>query len=273
MLGRIGIEAEEVSGMNHAFLKLKNVELPNPDGTKNVGDTILDPTWNLMMQRYGARPGNFCKSYAEIRKNDIDSQGRDTECHKNDNELASATLNLDDVCLRSIYTSIGLADENGKFPMQALLNKCKSIDDLRLPVAEELKRELNAIKEYCPDFAKCQNSTTGILQCVALNQPNIQFNKCVVSRVYAREDLSKKPVLYVYADLPESGKQFYFADEQKGEFIQTTQIEFEAKFECYQSDLEKNKGHRPWESTVKINKEENLEHSSEKQVAQEGEER
>ena len=273
MLGRICIEAEEVSGMNHAFLKLKNVELPNPDGTKNVGDTILDPTWNLMMQRYGARPGNFCKSYAEIRKNDIDSQGRDTECHKNDNELASATLNLDDVCLRSIYASIGLADENGKFPMQALLNKCKSIDDLRLPVAEELKRELNAIKEYCPDFAKCQNSTTGILQCAVLRQENLQFNKCVVSRVYAREDLSKKPVLYVYADLPESGKQFYFADEQKGEFIQTTQIEFEAKFECYQSDLEKNKGYRPWESIVEINKEENLEHSSEKQVAQEGEER
>ena len=45
--------------MNHAFLKLKNVQLPNPDGTINVGDTILDPTWNLMMQRYGARPGKL----------------------------------------------------------------------------------------------------------------------------------------------------------------------------------------------------------------------
>ena len=271
MLGRIGVEAEEVAGMNHAFLKLKNVQLPNPDGTINVGDTILDPTWNLMMQRYGARPGNFCKSYAEIRKNDIDSQGRDTGCHRNDDELASATLNLDDACLRSIYTSIGLADENGKFPMQALLNKCKSIDDLRLPVAEELKRELNAIKEYCPDFAKCQNSTTGILQCAVLRQENLNFNKCVVSRVYAREDLEKKPVLYVYADLPEMGKQFYFADEQKGEFIQTTQQEFEAKFECYQTDLTKAKGHRPWESITEINKQENLAHSSGKIASQESE--
>lgn len=273
MLGQIGVEAEMASGINHSFLKLKNVELPNPDGTKSIGDTILDPTWNLMMQRYGAKPGNFCKSYAEIRKNDIDANRIDRACHKNDEELASATLNLDDKCLRSIYTSIGLADKEGKFPIQVLFNKCKSIDDLGLPAKEELKRQLEELKEYYPDFAKCQNSTIGILQCVALNQKNLQFNRCVVNRVYARDDSSKRPVLYVYADLPEAGKQFYFVDTQRGEFIETTQKEFEAKFECYEMDLEKTEGHRPWEDKAEINKQDELEHSSGRVVAQEGEER
>ena len=273
MLEQIGVEAEMASGVNHSFLKLKNVELPNPGGSKSIGDTILDPTWNLMMQRYGARPGNFCKSYTEIRKNDIDANGIDRACHKSDEELASATLALDDKCLRSIYTSIGLADKDGKFPVQALFNQCKTIDDLGLSAEEELKRQLEALKEYYPDFAKCQNSTTGILQCVALIQRNLQFNRCVISRVYARDDSSQKPVLYVYADLPEEGKQFYFVDAQRGEFIGTTQKEFEAKFECYEKDLEKTEGHRPWEDTPEINKQEKLEHSSGKVVAQEGEER
>ena len=77
----------------------------------------------------------------------------------------------------------------------------------------------------------------------------------------------------MYADLPEAGKQFYFVDAQRGEFIGTTQKEFEAKFECYEKDLEKTEGHRPWEDTPEINKQEKLEHSSGKVVAQEGEER
>lgn len=154
--------------------------------------------------------------------------------------------------------------------MQALFNQCKTIDDLGLP-AEELKRQLDATKEYYPDFAKCQNSTTGILQCVALNQRNLQLDRCVVSRVYARDDSSKRPVLYVYADLPETGKKFYFVDAQRVEFIETTQKEFEAKFECYEKDLEKTEGHRPWKDTPEINKQEKLAHSSGKDVAQEGE--
>ena len=38
-------------------------------------------------------------------------------------------------------------------------------------------------------------------------------------------------------------------------------------------DLEKTEGHRPWEDKAEINKQDELEHSSGKVVAQEGKER
>ena len=95
ILGRIGVEGEVISSATHSFIKLKNIELPQKDGNSIIGDTILDPTWNLSAQRFGARPQNFCVSYEEIRKNDIDENGKDQECHRNDEKLESASIGLD----------------------------------------------------------------------------------------------------------------------------------------------------------------------------------
>ena len=268
ILDKIGVESELVSGKNHGFIKLKNVELPNADGTKSIGDTILDPTWNLMAQRYGARPGNFCLSYEDIRKHDIDANRNDRECHKNDEALSSATLSLDDQSLRKIYKSIGIADKDGNFPVKALVDRCKSIDDYKLPNQESIKRLFEALKEYYPDFAKCQNSTMSILQMVVLNQENLEFTRCVVNRVYAKDDENMRPILYVYADLPDAGKKFYFADSQKGEFIETAPNEFEARFECYTEDMKKLNGHRPWEIGNTPEKTEDLVQNPSKVVAQ-----
>lgn len=47
--------------------------------------------------------------------------------------------------------------------------------------------------------------------------------------------------------MPELGEKFYFADSKTGQFIELRQREFEERFECYQMDLEKNGGQRPWE--------------------------
>ena len=51
-----------------------------------------------------------------VRKNDIDNDGVDKECHKNDEALATATLNLDEQSLRNVFASIGIADKDGNFP-------------------------------------------------------------------------------------------------------------------------------------------------------------
>lgn len=270
MLDSVGIEAEIASSGRHNFLKLKNISLPNKEGEDIVGDTILDPTWNLAAHRYGAVPNDFCISYDEIRKQDIGDDGTDTKCHQNDSKLASATLGLDMESLREVFQSIGIADREGNFPIKMLMEKSKKIDEQNLPADESIKKQLSLLQEYCPEFATCQNSTSKILQGVLLKQENLEFNKCVVNRVYEKKDSEKVPVLYVYADLPEEGGKFYFADKQMGQFVELSQKEFEEKFECYEKDMEKTGGHRLWEQIEELEYVEDLSRSSGEIRAQEG---
>lgn len=201
----------------------------------------MDPTWNLTEQRYGGKPQDFCLSYEEIRKHDIDDNGVDRECHKNDEELASATLLLDDKHLREVYKSIGLTKEDGTFPVADFIDCVNELDKVNISGKTKVKMQLKLLATYRPDFAKCQNSTMGIIQVISLAGENLNYNRCIVNRVYDREDKDKRPVMYVFVDLPGEGRVFYFADKKKGEFLELDQKAFEEKFECYKSDK-----YRPW---------------------------
>ena len=74
ILSRVGIESELVisSSGSHAFLKIIDIELPLENGETVIGNTILDSTWNLSANRFDGKPNNFCLSYEEIRKRDIE---------------------------------------------------------------------------------------------------------------------------------------------------------------------------------------------------------
>lgn len=254
MLSKVGINAEQVSGEQHAFLKLKNIELPTANGEMVKGNTILDPTWNLGAHRYGYKPETFCKSYLQIRRGDILSNGKDTESHANDEELADATLNLDEKSLRQIFASIGLADKDGVFPIQDIIKSSKVIDNSGYSEEENIKKQFSLLAEYYPEFATCNNETAGVLKKVFLANENLRFNKCVVNRVYDRKDKNRKAVLYVYTDLHKVGKKFYYADKGSGQFIELSQEKFEEKFECYDYDLYDLKEVRPWENSEKQEK-------------------
>ena len=188
-------------------------------------------------------PENFCNSYEEIRKYDkIESKGIDTEAHKiNENGV---TLSLDKRNVREIFKSIGATDEKGNFPIQKFMSISNMIDASGFPAEKTVEIQLMLLAGYYPGFAICQNETASILRGIL---SNINFNRCVVNRVYERDDENKEPVLYVYADLPEVGKKFYFADKETNKFVGLPEKEFEQRFECYQKDLEKQNGHRPWE--------------------------
>ena len=269
ILNKVGIEAEQISGKDHCFLKLNDIEIPTADGEIIKGNTILDPTWNLSAHRYGFKPNNFCRSYEKIRENDIAGDGSDLMCHKNDEKLSDATLDLDDQSMGEIFSSIGFVDEERKFPISELLDKSEMIDKSEIDVETNVGKQLKLIEEYCPEFAMCQNSTARALQMIFSDKQNIKFNRCVVNRVYEKEDKNKKPVLYMYMDLPGKGKKFYYADKNSREFVNMTQEEFETKFECYEADKEKAGGLRPWEEPeVKENVEDLV-----KMIATEGEER
>ena len=54
--------------------------------------------------------------------------------------------------------------------------------------------------------------------------------------------------MYVYIESSEIGKMFVYADKEQGQMIQLSQEEFTKRFECYEKDLEKSDGIRPWEN-------------------------
>lgn len=239
---RAGIKSEMVCSKNHAFLKVKDIELPLANGEIAKGDTIMDPTWDLYNTRFGFKPQFFCTNYEQIRKHDIRKNGEDTECHKNDEELQDVTLMLDNQSLKKLFMSVGLTDKEGFFLAKDFVYKSKDIHELyKDNLAENINKQFLLLSECYPEFAKCNNETTMILQAISFNNPNFKYNKCIIKRVYNKEDEKKKPVLYVYLDTDELGENFYFVDESIGQFVQASYEEFTKKFECYEQDLKANK--------------------------------
>lgn len=274
ILRRVGIESKMISSGNHSFLKIKDIELPLASGGVAKGNTILDPTWNLTSHRFGGKPDNFCISYEQARKNDIDEEGKDHYCHKNDEQLQDATLNLDEKSLRNLFTSVGLADKEGQFSIKDLLEKSTLVDIFFARQPEQnINKQFLLLRQACPEFATCQNSSMRILSDILLNNENLRFNKCVVNRVYSRNDKEKRPILYVYVDSNELGKKFYFASQEEGQFVGLSQEEFTEQFECYEEDLKRTNGLRPWEMMEQEKKEVDLSKSSGEIVAKEEAER
>lgn len=254
MLKRIEIDAEIINSSNHAFLKIKDIELPLANGEIVKGNTILDPTWNLANHRFGGKPNNFCINYEQARKNDIDKDGKDHNCHKNDEKFQDATLNLDEQSLRQLFTSVGLADKEGNFPIKNLEDMSKTLHKLyENDPNQNIEKQFLLLLKICPEFASCQQETMTILKDICLNDENLEFNKCIINRVYDKMDKEKRPILYVYIDSNEFGKKFYFADKNTNQFIELSQQEFINQFECYEEDLKRANGFRPWETKEKIN--------------------
>ena len=248
MLEQVGIPSKMISGKNHAFLKFENMEFELANGEKATGTTIVDPTWNLALQRYGCKPNHLFLSYEDIRKRDIAPDGKDTEAHKNDEELKDATFTLDEQRLRELCASVGLARQDGQFPVLNFIEKSKKIDEVCANEPERnIDGQLKLIQKVCPEFAQCQNSTMQMLRTISFNNHNLKFKKCVIDRVYEKEDKSKAPVMFVYFDSAKFRKKFYYADKEQGQFIEIPSKEFEKRFECYDRDLEKNHGRRLWE--------------------------
>lgn len=259
----LDIECEIVSSANHSFIKLNNMEFELSNGERVIGTTILDPTWNLTDHRFNGRPNNFCMSYEEARKNDVDDEGKDHNCHKNDEELHDATFNLDDASLRKLFKSVGLTDKDGNFPIKYLIDKSSELHQrYKNDPLKNLEEQFLLLRKVCPEFASCQNSTMSILSDLILDNEFLKYDKCEVNRVYNKSDKDKRPITFVYINFEELGEKFYYADKEKGEFIYISKEEFLEQFECYKADLEKNNGIRPWEQPRDTKKQIDLASSS-----------
>ena len=69
------------------------------------------------------------------------------------------------------------------------------------------------------------------------------------------------------------GKRFYFADKTQAQFLELPPEEFISRFECYDMDLKRNNGIRPWEISEQEKVDIDLSQSSGKVVATKGEDR
>lgn len=262
MLKRAGIESEVVSSSNHAFLKVKNIEFELANGKTVCGNTIVDGTWNLTNNLFDARPGSFAIDYSKARSSDVDRNGVDHKCHMNDEALKDVNVSLDDESLRKLYSSIGVADKDGKFKVSKMLEKSAHIsEEFAGDTKQNILKHFELIKEFCPDFARKQNSSIRMLNTLLSNK-NIGLDKCVLNRVYEKKDEKRDPVIYAYMESEKIGKRFYYADKEAGSFIELSQEEFVERFDCYDKDLEKSNGVRPWESKSKEDKEIDLSKNS-----------
>ena len=260
MFRRIGLKSKVVESSNHAFVKLEDIEIPIEEEQKVIvkrGNTIVDLTWNLSDYAIGALPNMLGKSYQEIRREDI-VKGKDTMSHKNDQELADATLSLELSILRSIYESSKVVDLEK-------MNKGKklfldSIEIWKLKESPEIKTKkiLQLVQNFESEISRHQQE---ISRGLTIFLHGIDFRRSVVDRVYDKSDKEKKPVLYVYMDFPQEGKKFFYLDGGKNLFIEMSQKEFEEKFESYEYDIENNNGLRMWESPNDVEEQKNLEGS------------
>lgn len=269
MLDRAGIESELVDGKKHTFLKVKNIELPLSNGEVVKGNTIVDPTWGLTEHRFGALPDTFCVNYEQVRELDIDSEGDDSECHLNDEKLQDV-IGLDEKSLRQLFTSVGVADKDGKFPITNLLEKSKLLHEFFVNQPnQDINAQFSLLSAACPEFATCQNSSMKILSQL-LDHENLKFDKCVIKRVFDKEEKEKKPYIYIYIDSKEMGKKFYYADKKEGQLVELSQEKFVERFDCYENDLKDMEGIRPWETKRQEKEKINLAASSGRMAAEEG---
>jgi len=248
LLHRVGINAELVSGACHSFLKLNNIEIPLANNEHIIGTTLLDPTWNLAAHRFGGRPKNFFINYETAREHDIDRNGVDSGAHLND-DLKDATSSIDDENLGQLFSSVGLADKDGNFPIKTLITELNDINEMyKNTPNQNITYQLASLAKYYPEFASCQMQTMQMLHTIFLDINSFDFNKCVIDRVYKKTDLEKTPCVYVYIDSNEFGKKFYLANSINEQFLEMSQKEFEEYYECYDLQLKTTNGIRPWQN-------------------------
>ena len=245
MLNKIGIESEIINTGIHTFLKIKNL---NVNG-KNVGNSILDPTWNLSENRVGDRPEWFLVSndMAQI----FDSNGH----HKNDEKLQDANYYLDRNTMERELIGIGRVDKDGKFPFEKRLEVLDEFYDKNDDPDQLILSCLKTVQDNVSDFINCQETTKSLLSSTLNRLVNKDSEKLKVrdgsqvAKVYRKMDSEKNPVVLVQI-VKEDGENFLaYGDEESNSFVVTNEEWIAKNFSSYDVDKEKNNGREIWDLT------------------------
>ncbi len=245
MLNKIGIESEMIYTKRHAFLKIKNL---NVDG-KNVGNSILDPTWNLSENRVGDRPEWFLVSndMAQI----FDSNGH----HKNDEKLQDANYHLDKNTMEKELKGIGRVDKDGKFPFEKKLEALDEFYEKNDDPNQLILACLKTVQDNVSDFINCQETTKSLLSWTLNRLINKDSEKLKVREgtqvveVYKKGDETRSPINLVQV-VKENGDVFFsYGDKETNSFVVTNEEWISKNFSSYDVDKEKNNGREIWDLT------------------------
>lgn len=245
MLNKIGIESEMIYTKIHAFLKIKNL---NVDG-KNVGNSILDPTWNLSENRVGDRPEWFLVSndMAQI----FDSNGH----HKNDEKLQDANYHLDKNTMERELKGISRVDKDGKFHFEKRLEALDEFYEKNDDPDQLILACLKTVQDNVSDFINCQSTTKFLLSYTLDRLVNKDSEKLKVREgtqvveVYKKCDETKSPINLVQV-VKENGDVFFsYGDKETNSFVVTNEEWISKNFSSYDVDKEKNNGREIWDLT------------------------
>lgn len=245
MLNKIGIESEMIYTKRHAFLKIKNL---NVDG-KNVGNSILDPTWNLSENRVGDRPEWFLVSndMAQI----FDSNGH----HKNDEKLQDANYHLDKNTMERELKGISRVDKDGKFHFEKRLEALDEFYEKNDDPDQLILACLKTVQDNVSDFINCQSTTKFLLSYTLDRLVNKDSEELKVREgtqvveVYKKCDETKSPINLVQV-VKENGDVFFsYGDKETNSFVVTNEEWISKNFSSYDVDKEKNNGREIWDLT------------------------
>ena len=216
ILSRLGIDSEFLNGKAHEYLCIKTDE----------GNIITDPTWDLFRTLYDGRPNYFGRTYEDI----IESEKPFT-AHVVKNPPDNV-ISIPEDEMREIFHSIGLTDEERKFPAPILqlvnqieeTDKSKRIDDFFKLYMESFKEESTHICESIDMLEACM--------C------DLQVNKVSFRCVYRKEDVEcKEPILIFHSGDEELKDNVYIFPGKTEDCLKMMKVnEFDHNYKIHNRD-------------------------------------
>lgn len=246
ILNKLGVSSQEIGSECHAYLLVNNCEKINSNNNEiQKGDMLFDPTGDMCRYRYDFLPKYFGISYDDIRKEDIED-GVDLLVHKNQEieDRKDTILELNEQEKRDLFYSVGIIDESRKFKSDGIDDRLKKIDEeYSYDIKLNIKKRIEILKEYQPKFLSCFNSSKAFIKLYLFYKDNFTCKKCIVSRVYLKEDEDKKPRMYINVET-EDGKELYYIskviDDKTDDFVEISKEEFLSKYDFFEEDLKEN---------------------------------
>ena len=219
ILGRLGIESEELHGRMHSFLLVKTDE----------GNIITDPTWDLARNLYDAKPYYFGRSYEDIRKNDGFENA-----HLLDNPPENLRV-LSEQELRELYHSIGLTGEDRRFPchIAEIMQQIKQMQDMNKKQKTEEFFKLY-MERYREESTHLCESIKMLVQCLH----GIGIDRINMRCVYTKDDVDcKNPIMVFHSGEDELADSVYVFPKRENEDLKTIDInEFDKKYKIHSND-------------------------------------
>lgn len=218
ILSRLGIESEQLSNKSgsHSFMAVKTEE----------GNLIIDPTWDLYRSLYDGMPSYFGKSYEQIREMDNGFTSHLLESPPKD------VVEISEQELREIYYSIGLTNEERKFPapILGLVNKVNQMQD-----ADKKQRVEEFFRLYMQDFKEASTHISESMDMLEACMCEMDINQRNIRCVYSKDDEEcQNPIMVFHSGEKGLAGQVYLFPRNENEEMESMEIdEFDKMYKIH----------------------------------------